>query len=158
MRLYLMRHGEAELGPIDDERTLSREGRASAARAATALARLDPGIRRILHSGKRRARETAEILASGWEGSLPVVAAPGLGPEDDPARAAEALLADSTPTLVVGHLPHLARLASLLTTGDPDRAIVRMPAGTLLALSQDDGRWRIETLLSPKLLERLGLK
>ncbi len=155
MRLYLMRHGEAEFGPIDDERALTSEGRASASRAGEALARLRPGIARALHSGKRRARETAEIVIAGVTPLPPVQAAAGLGPDDDPECTAASVLAESLPTLVVGHLPHLSRLASFLLTGDPERALVRMPPGAIAFLSSDDGPWRLSWLLPPDLLERL---
>lgn len=156
MRLYLMRHGEAEFGPVDDERPLASEGRESAARTARALARLEPGLQRVLHSGKRRARETAEIVTASVNGAGLPQEIPGLGPDDDPECAAETLLAEPVTTLAVGHLPHLGRLASLLTTGDPDRAIVRLPAGTLIELSNEDGAWRLVAVLPPDVLERLG--
>ena len=152
MRLYLMRHGEAQFGPIDDERPLSPQGQAEATRAAAALVRLQPGLRRILHSGKRRARETAEIVAASLGGDLAVESASGLAPESDPRPSVDHLLAEGMPTLVVGHLPHLPRLVALLLTGDPERALLRMPPGTLVALSNEDGPWRVAWLLPPGVL------
>src|SRR5688500_9788627 len=63
MRLYLVQHGEAVPEQVDPQRPLSEAGR----RDVQAMARLlaGAGIRptRIVHSGKRRAQETAELLA-----------------------------------------------------------------------------------------------
>ena len=158
MRLYLMRHGEAEFGPVDDERPLTAQGKAEVARAAAALARLQPGLRRILHSGKRRAQQTAEIAAGALGGDLPLEAGAGLGPEGDPAATATQLLSEGLPTLVVGHLPHLPRLAALLVAGSPDRPLLRMPPACLTALSNEDGPWRIVWHLPPGLLEDLDVR
>ena len=158
MRLYLMRHGEAQFGPVDDERPLSPQGEAEVTLAAAALARLQPGLRRIVHSGKRRARETAEIVAARLANSISVEAMPGMAPESDPQPSADRLLAEGLATLVVGHLPHLPRLAALLLTGDPDRTVLRMPPGARVALSNEDGPWRIVWHLPPGVLSDFDVR
>ncbi|MDI9369374.1 MAG: histidine phosphatase family protein [Synergistaceae bacterium] len=67
--IYLVRHGKPEL-PDDQMRflgwsdlPLSTEGRRQAERAARSLSGLS--FDRVVHSGLRRARETAEIIAAG---------------------------------------------------------------------------------------------
>ncbi len=67
--IYLVRHGKPDL-PDEEMRflgwtdlPLSAEGRRQAASAARSLSRL--AFDRVVHSGLRRARETAEIIAVG---------------------------------------------------------------------------------------------
>jgi phosphohistidine phosphatase SixA len=63
MRLYLVQHGDAVPERLDPERPLSASGR----REVQAVARLlaDTGVRaaHVVHSGKLRAQQTAELLA-----------------------------------------------------------------------------------------------
>lgn len=63
--LVLIRHAEAEeqlSGQSDFERRLTDAGRAMAARTATELFRIQPGIVRIIASAAVRTSQTAEIL------------------------------------------------------------------------------------------------
>jgi broad specificity phosphatase PhoE len=86
-RIVLVRHGQAAAGfNADLDPGLSETGRQQAERAASALASLD--TRHLLTSPLRRARETADPLASRW-GVSPLVA-PAFGeipsPTDDLAE------------------------------------------------------------------------
>jgi broad specificity phosphatase PhoE len=89
MRVYLVRHGEAKPKEVDPERGLTAAGRREVEAVARSVAGAAAGVPRIWHSGKRRAAETAEILAQFL--STPHEAAPesrarqGLDP-DDPGR------------------------------------------------------------------------
>jgi len=67
MKLYLMQHGEARPEQEDPARPLTDRGRAEVERVARAAARLDLGIAQVIHSGKLRARQTAEIVAACLE-------------------------------------------------------------------------------------------
>ncbi len=125
MRVYLVRHGKARPKEEDPDRSLSDKGQAEVDRVAGFLAQTDV-VRSlpILHSGKTRARQTAEGLARAFEGAR-VEEVEGLAPLDDPAVWAGRLDGPAEGIVLVGHLPHLARLTSLLLTGDPDRETVR---------------------------------
>src|SRR5260221_11274244 len=87
MRVFLVRHGEARREEVDPERHLTDRG-AEDVRRIAAQAVDDLGIRpaRIVHSGKARARQTAEI----WGGLVGAGAAEadGLAPTGAPALAA----------------------------------------------------------------------
>ena len=67
-RLLLVRHAKAEpaVGRDDHDRALTSRGRDDARRVAIALAsrKILPDL--LIHSGAKRARETAEILAAEW--------------------------------------------------------------------------------------------
>src|SRR5262245_36457542 len=124
MLLYLMQHGEARPEAEDPARPLTERGRAEAERVARAVAGRYLGIVQVAHSGKLRARQTAEIVASILVPTPAVEETAGLGPNDDPRIAAQAVEREPAPRLIVGHLPHLSRLASLLIVGDEPRAVV----------------------------------
>lgn len=154
MTVYLIQHGKATSKEQDPDRPLTQEGRSEVSRMATHLDRTGgPAPLRIVHSGKTRARQTAEILAEGTGDKTVVEEADGLAPMDGPAGWAERL-EDSDGVALVGHLPHLARLAGLLLTGDPDARPVRFRNGGVVALEPDeegDG-WVLTWALVPELV------
>ena len=118
MRIYLVRHGEAMSDQENPRRPLSPEGRRQVERVTGKALLAGAAPRHIFHSGKLRARETAEILARGLFPDAPcedVRAVSGLSPDDDPASAAELAEVMEEDFLIAGHLPHLPRLVGLLT-------------------------------------------
>ena len=67
MDVYLVQHGQALSDEQDPQRPLSDEGRAEVTKVAEFLGArqsrlIDPPITKVCHSGKLRARQTAEIL------------------------------------------------------------------------------------------------
>lgn len=150
--LYLVQHGEARAEHEDPTRPLSERGRRDVERVARAAARAGVRAARIAHSGKRRARETAEIFAAALDPPGGVVEVAGLGPNDDPAVAARLAAGATEPAMLVGHLPHLGRLASLLVLGDPARQMIAFRMGGLVCLGRDEGGWRVRWILTPELV------
>jgi len=118
--ILLVHHGDA-IGPdIEPMRPLSEPGRAASARlAAAAAARgVSPDI--VWHSGKFRARQTAELF---WRACNPLAIfslARGLQPTDQPGRMLEQLKRDDRSIILVGHMPHLGRLLRALCGESPD--------------------------------------
>ena len=82
MRLYLVQHGDAVPEQVDPQRPLSAAGR----REVEAIGRLlaSAGVRstRVVHSGKLRAEQTAELLAMACAPDHGVEASAGLSPND----------------------------------------------------------------------------
>ncbi len=152
MRVYLVQHAHALPEEVDPERPLSPEGREAASRVAAFLARVGLQPAQIHHSGKTRARQTAEIFAEALR--VPeVVESPGLAPKDDPAIWAERLGREPRPLMLVGHLPHLARLTGLLLTGDPDRRPVAFRnAGVVCLERSEGGEWSLLWAVVPEVL------
>ena len=154
MNLYLMRHGRALSGSPDERRPLSEAGREDAVRVAEELARREVRPARILHSGLRRARETAEIAAAALGGDLVPESELGLRPHTHPSVMGRLIERWTEAALMVGHLPHLERLTSLLVSGDPDGGTTAFPAGALACLSRrDDATWTLEWMITPGTLE-----
>ncbi len=63
MALYLVQHGKSLSKEEDPEQGLSAEGSADVTRIAEVAKGYHVRPNRILHSGKKRARQTAEIFA-----------------------------------------------------------------------------------------------
>lgn len=157
MDLYLIQHGEAMSEAENPERPLTARGRADVQRVSAVAARLRLRPGEIRHSGKRRAAETAEILAAALGVHERVVAVAGLAPNDDVRPVAAALETAPQAVMLVGHLPFLSRLASLLLTGDPERTLVRFRMGGIVCLTRDPsaagpgGGWMVTWMLTPEL-------
>lgn len=154
MRVYLVQHGEAKPESEDPARPLTERGRQEAERVARRVAE-HAGTRphRIVHSGRLRARQTAEVWARFFP-DVPLEERDGLGPNDDPSIWTERLRTEAEDLVLVGHLPHLRRLAGLLLCGDPDREVVAFTMAGAVCLERDDptGRWTLRWSLPPDLV------
>ena len=148
-----MQHGKSKSKEEDPARSLTDEGRSEVERVAAFLARNGQSESiPIRHSGKTRARETAEALARTLEAAT-VEETDGLAPLDDPTLWAERLGETDKGVVLVGHLPHLARLTSLLLASDPERGIVEFSnAGMVCLQRNEDGRWALLWSVVPALL------
>jgi len=153
MRVYLARHGKAK--PVEDDPNcgLTDKGHDEVARVAEFLAEQPITLSLIQHSGKMRAEETAHIFASYMRCTAGPCHTSGLAPEDDPASTANFLKVYTDDVLIVGHLPHLERLTSLLLTGAPNRRPVRFANAAVVCLEkEDDGTWSLVWAVVPELL------
>lgn len=153
MYLYLMRHGEARAKEEDPARALTRRGAETVRSVAMDFSVMNPDVRWILHSGKRRAKQTAAIVAELLGIPDGIQEVPHLEPDADVSlflAEADRLQED---TVVVGHLPHLARLVSALLTGNPEPELVRLQPGGIVCLGRHEGRWLIEWMIRPVLME-----
>ena len=150
--LYLVQHGEAKPEQEGPARPLSERGRREVERVARAAAHAGLPVARVAHSGKLRARDTAEILAAVLHPRDGVTELAGLAPMDDPVIARHAVAELTEPTMLVGHLPHLSRLVSLLVVGDPARDIVAFRMGGIACLGRDEGGWCLKWILTPELV------
>lgn len=136
--LYLVHHADALPPSVDPQRPLSGLGRAHADRlAARAAARgVRPDV--IWHSGKLRARQTAEAF---WRACNPLAelsAIRGIQPADPPAWIRDQVVRDPRTVMLVGHMPHLPRLLTLLVTGREEPSLEFPPHG-LLAIEIENG-------------------
>jgi phosphohistidine phosphatase len=146
---YLVRHGRAAPGSDDRTRPLTAEGRAEVEATARALVARGVEVAEIHHSGLVRARDTAAILGQALAPPRGIRATTGLAPEDDPDLAAAELALATAPLMLVGHLPHLARLAASLVGGD---LVERLPfePGTAIGLRRGADGWTVELVLGPR--------
>ena len=152
MDLYLVQHGEAKSEAEDPERPLTDQGIETVRKMASWADQVALKVDQIRHSGKRRAEQTATLLAERLSPANGVIAVEGLRPNDDVRPVAEALGAEHGPVMLVGHLPFLSRLASLLVAGNHEGGVVRFRQAGIVCLSQEEGKWAVNWVMSPELL------
>jgi len=153
MKVYLIRHGEAVSSNVDPQRPLSDKGRADVRKIASFIKPLKVCVERIWHSGKPRAAQTAEILAGAVATEKGCSAREGLRPNDDVTTIADELDAYDADLMIVGHLPFLWNLTSLLATGRETADVVAFTAGAMACLKRrNHGTWQINWMITPELL------
>lgn len=150
MDFYLARHGEAKSELENPRRPLSDHGRRQVEKVGRAAAAKGVRVSKILHSEKLRARETAETLARYLFVADGVFEVKGLGPEDDPFLFKADLETAGDSLMLVGHLPHLARLASLLVAGDVERSVTDFPPAAIVCLSRAPEKWEVKWIVTPQ--------
>jgi phosphohistidine phosphatase len=154
MILYLVQHGDSKPKEEDPEQSLSEKGAADVRKIAAFLAQ-GPKITvpRLLHSGKKRARETAAILAHILKPAEGTAEEKTLEPLADPGVWVNRLAKENSDLMLVGHLPHLSRLAALLLCGDEAKKIVNFQRGGVVVLGRDEtGTWSVHWMVIPGLL------
>lgn len=152
MRVYLVRHGDAVSTHPSGDRPLSDQGRREARRMADFLAHAGVRLGTIVHSGKARAAQTAEILNGGMDGSAEIEVWPGLHPNDPVAPVTARLNRNDSDLMVVGHLPFLAKLAGQLVHGEDDVIVELHTTAVACLLKGDANMWLIEWSMYPALL------
>jgi phosphohistidine phosphatase len=143
MRLVLVHHGDAVGPEIDPRRPLSAGGREAVERAAaeTAARGVRPAV--VWHSGKLRARQTAEAYWRACNALAEFSATRDLQPDDPPWWIRDRLRGETRDTLIAGHFPHLPRLLGLLVTGRDESTSSFPPHGVVALETEDEGKtWR----------------
>ncbi len=151
MRLVLVQHGDALPAEADPERGLSARGRTDVERLVQFLkGRVRVG--RVRHSGKTRARQTAELLAAALATNAPVEARAGIDPLDPVETFAAEVQGWDEDALIAGHQPFLGKLAARLVRGAAGPDVVQFEQGAALCLERAaDGCWTIRWMLRPEL-------
>ena len=67
---------------------------------------------------------------------------------DDVRPIAQALQKETTPLMLMGHLPFMDRLAGLLVTGDPDRSAVRFRMGGIVYKEGEGNDWGVKWVVT----------
>ena len=150
MALYLVQHGQCHSKDVDPAKGLTEAGRATVTRIASVAKGYKVPVACILHSGKKRARETAEIFAEALAPAEGLHAKSGLNPLDD-ATALAGLVASKENLMLVGHLPFMARLCSWLVTGDLEKPVFQFQNGGIVCLKPhpETSGWIIAWSLMP---------
>ena len=155
MLLYIARHGLATPKDEHPDCPLSKVGKHDIARLASFLARSCPTIKRIIHSGKTRAAQTALIYAETLgPGRFVEEASEGLSPNDPTDPMIRALASWNEDTMLVSHLPLVGKLAGRLVNDDENRSFIDFHAGSIACLKKSTtlGNWTLAWAINPNLL------
>lgn len=152
MALFLVQHGKSLPKDKDPEQGLSKEGISEVEQIAKVAKGYGVQVSRIIHSGKKRARHTAEIFASLLGSGVGVQESGGLKPLDDVSAFAGKINNEDN-VMLVGHLPFMERLTSYLITGSTDKPVFKFQNGGIVCIDKDpDNRsWFIRWALMPRI-------
>ncbi len=149
MAVYLVQHGVAEPKEIDPQRRLSAAGINETERIAAVAKRYKVHLTAIVHSPKKRAKQTAELFAQALQPEQGVSEIAGIKPLDDVVIFSKQL-DHSKDIMYIGHLPFMDRLTSLLATGTSDKTIFKFQNSGIVCLDQDhNSGWFIKWALMP---------
>ena len=153
MKLYLVRHGKAEdTTDSSGERPLSARGMADIEAQAKLLDNAGVRVTNVFHSGKLRARQTAEILSALVAPDVMPEPMGSITPMDDTDHLAAEISAWDDDTMVCGHNPFMERMAARLLSGDDEENVVLVKTGTVMCLERSHGgNWIMNWMSIPKL-------
>ena len=157
MKLFCVRHGEANSADVDPQRGLTDKGQEDIARTAQYLQEHGVHVDHIMHSGKARTEQTAAIFAKvlgvPQTDESPIL----LGEDSGIEPLLQMVNAWTDNTMLVGHLPFMAQLVSYLVVGDPTIfPIVNFAPGAIVCLDHyENNRWMIDWCLRPSIVANL---
>ena len=152
MAIYLVQHGRSLPKNMDPEKGLSDEGKAEVQRIAAVAVEYGIHVEQIRHSGKKRARQTADIFAAHLKPNKGVTITNGMDPLDDVIAFACGLPIEED-MMLVGHLPFMQRLTSYLILGTADPPVFRFQNGGIVCMDrvEDSQNWIIQWTLMPNI-------
>jgi phosphohistidine phosphatase len=155
MNIYLMQHGKPVPKEKNPDKPLSDRGRDDVRKMADFLKKAGIQVETVFHSGKTRARQTAEIINSKINPGKESQKREGLSPLDDVKTIAEGIKQGQKDFMIVGHLPHLGKLISLLITGSDSSQIVSFQQGGVVCLrtNEEEKNWAIAWMMVPEIIK-----
>ena len=150
MKLYLMRHGEALSPQADPERGLTDNGKLKIESVAKYLHQQGLTFQQIFHSKKKRAQQTAEIMAHIISPKVKPALHKNITPNDDPNLIVTEVNSWDKDTLITSHLPFVPNLVTLLTGKDAFLSAISFETGTIVCLEKDSAsKWNVQWATSP---------
>lgn len=156
MKLYLAQHGEACGREVSTNRHLTEQGQKDIVQIAEFLKQAGVKVQSVIHSGRLRAKQTAELLANAIAPGVALEISGLINPNDSPKTFDWQSDSWSRDMLVVGHQPFMDKLVSHLLLQDETRLLVDFQPGTIVCLEHtDDARWNINWVIRPELLRKI---
>ena len=158
MKVYLIQHAQAKSEQEDPRRGLTDEGKKTIQKTAAFFAKLGLELGEIRHSTKLRARETAQVIAEVLGKEALLRECEGLAPNDPLEPLVQELRFIAHPLVIVGHLPFLSKLASLMLCGSETAEPIAFNYAAMVCLAGNQGKWQVEWIINPYLLEFFSIK
>jgi phosphohistidine phosphatase len=153
VKFYLVQHGQACSKEVNPSRPLTEQGQETIERLASFLKRAGIKADRVIHSGKLRAIQTAEGLAKAIAPGIELEASGLINPNDNPRVFDWQSESWDGDTLIVGHLPFMAKLVSHLVIQNETPLITAYQPGTIVCLEfNNEAYWQINWMIRPELL------
>lgn len=150
MKLYLIQHGKALSEEHDPKRSLSQEGIKDTKKIADFIKPKNIAVDYIWHSKKERAIQTAKII-SQTVSYKEIIERNDINPNDPVDKLPEELKKLNKDVMIVGHLPFLQKLASLLLTGSETSAPISFINSGIICLDSKEP-WQVEWFIIPYFL------
>ena len=152
MALFLVQHGKSLPKNEDPKKGLSKEGIAETKRIAEVAKGYNIHVSGITHSGKTRARQTAEIIESILKPEGGIQESSGLNPIDDVTAFADKI-DNAANRMLVGHLPFMERMTSYLITGSIEKPVFKFQNSGIVCLDKYPTTpfWVIKWTLMPNI-------
>jgi phosphohistidine phosphatase len=154
MNLYLIQHAEAKREDEDPERHLSEKGLNDIKKVASFVSKqMNIQMKNIMHSGKTRAKETAQVLCDYLKPPEGIKEIDGLEPMADPSIWMNRLTETKEDIIIVGHLPHLSKLSAGLLCQDENKKIIDFRMAGIVCLKKDETEiWSVQWMVIPHMV------
>lgn len=150
MAIFLVQHGLSLPKNQDPEKGLSDQGRADTIRIAEVAKVYEIPVLKIVHSGKKRAEQTALIFNDILGMKPPCEQIDTINPLDDVKVFGNTIDSKSN-VMVVGHLPFMERLVSYLVANSDALRVYQFQNSGIVCLDCEDGNWFIKWTLNPNI-------
>ena len=158
MNLYLMRHADAgvprENPLLDAKRGLVKEGKQQCMLMAGILAALKVQIDVVIASPLKRARQSAQFVATEIGSDSTILTSPALAPDGDYAAFQQLIsqYSNREGVLVVGHNPNLHQyIAKLMTGNGHGGGSIRLRKGAIARIDMSRRPPQLQWLIDPRL-------
>ncbi|MCX4027782.1 phosphohistidine phosphatase SixA [Endozoicomonas sp. SM1973] len=148
MKLYFVQHGIAAAKEVDENRPLLEIGYNDSNKIAIYLKQHNIEINKICHSGKLRAKQTAEIFSKQLKVDN-VIEVSNMSPNDDPDFLIGGYLEEKC--MYVGHLPNLQKVVAQLVAGDQERDVIKFQNSAIVCLEIEEDRGRVLWFIPPSM-------
>jgi phosphohistidine phosphatase len=154
MKLYFVRHGEAEdLAPTDHSRELTERGKQRVSQSAQVLKQLGITLKAIYSSPRIRAKQTATLIAEALELDVTITEEVNFGFDLSNLKLLTKKLKSGDGVMFVGHNPDMSQIVHKMTG-----ASVSMKKGGLARIdvvNHKTRRGELVWLIAPKVFDVL---
>lgn len=154
MALFLVQHGRSAAKEVDPDKGLTAQGIQETELIAQVASGYAIPVAKVVHSGKKRAEQTAAIYHTALSVKEPIAVIAGINPLDDVHSFAANIRSEDN-MMVVGHMPFMQRLVSLLTAGSDTIRVYQFQNSGIVCLDMSDvdgvSDWFIKWTLNPNI-------